>query len=124
MVIDQVTIELRRTGETATLLCQGRPYGMAINVRLEELEALAREFSQAALTWRRELTHSSVDYYTVLGVDRAASADEIQSAYRTLAKQIHPDMAGDTAAMQQLNAAYAVLNDPVKRQQYDHERRH
>ena len=52
MVIDFVTIELKRTGEKAALLCQGRPLGVVMKITLEELEALATYFAQEARAWR------------------------------------------------------------------------
>jgi molecular chaperone DnaJ len=62
------------------------------------------------------------DYYEVLGVQRAASKDEIKDAYRKLAMQFHPDRNKDPGAeekFKEISEAYAVLSDDQKRQQYD-----
>ncbi len=64
------------------------------------------------------------DYYLLLGVPATASAEEIQRAFRRLAKELHPDHNLDrsgwaTAAFQAINEAYAVLSDPALRRQYD-----
>lgn len=62
------------------------------------------------------------DYYEVLGLARGASADEIKSAFRRLAKQYHPDVNKDAGAdekFKELNEAYAVLSDEQKRAVYD-----
>jgi len=64
----------------------------------------------------------AVDLYEVLGVDRAASTEDIKRAFRALARQYHPDANPDPGAearFKEINAAYEVLSDPVKRQRYD-----
>jgi len=60
-----------------------------------------------------------MDHYSVLGVTKTATPDEIKKAYRKLASQHHPDKGGDTAKFQQIQEAYAVLSDPEKKAQYD-----
>ena len=59
------------------------------------------------------------NHYQTLGVERTASAEDIKRAYRKLAGQHHPDRGGDTAKFQTIQAAYDVLGDQGKRQQYD-----
>lgn len=57
--------------------------------------------------------------YTVLGVGRAATADEIAAAYRAKAKEYHPDHGGDPKVMARVNLAWAKLKDPDARAAYD-----
>ncbi|NQU82657.1 MAG: molecular chaperone DnaJ [Parcubacteria group bacterium] len=62
----------------------------------------------------------SDDYYSLLGVEKGASAEEIKKAYRKLAHQHHPDKkGGDEAKFKKINEAYQVLGNQEKRQQYD-----
>jgi hypothetical protein len=60
-------------------------------------------------------------HYEVLGVDIAASPEELRSAYRLAARDHHPDAGGDPVRMRDLNAAWHVLGDPVRRAAYDRE---
>lgn len=66
---------------------------------------------------------SRKDPYEVLGVSRSASADEIKSAYRRLARQHHPDVNENKKESEEkfkeISEAYAVLSDAQKRAQYD-----
>lgn len=62
------------------------------------------------------------DYYKILGVDRTADSAQIKQAYRSLAMRHHPDRGGDVAQFQEIQEAYAVLSDEVKRAQYDNPR--
>jgi curved DNA-binding protein len=62
------------------------------------------------------------DYYEVLGVSRNAGPDELQQAYRRLARANHPDVNSDPAAeerFKEVNEAYSVLSDPEQRKRYD-----
>jgi molecular chaperone DnaJ len=63
------------------------------------------------------------DYYTILGVEKTASADDIKKAFRKLAHQYHPDKnkGNDEAAkkFKEASEAYATLSDATKRAQYD-----
>jgi curved DNA-binding protein len=62
------------------------------------------------------------DFYEVLGVPRTADRDEIQRAYRTLARRYHPDVNKDPQAeerFKEINEAFSVLSDPEQRARYD-----
>ena len=63
------------------------------------------------------------DPYSVLGVQRGASDEEIKRAYRRLAKRLHPDVNPGKRAVEQqfheLNNAHELLSDPAKRQRFD-----
>jgi DnaJ-class molecular chaperone len=68
------------------------------------------------------MTRRAHNYYELLGVSPDASPQEIQSAYRRLARRYHPDLnaGGDAGArFNELSDAYEVLHDPAQRARYD-----
>ncbi|KQS82835.1 molecular chaperone DnaJ [Rhizobium sp. Leaf383] len=60
-----------------------------------------------------------IDPYAMLGVERDADEAAIKAAYRQVAKTAHPDQGGDGAVFGQLQAAYDLLRDPVRRKIFD-----
>lgn len=66
---------------------------------------------------------AETDYYAVLGIERAASADDVRAAYRRAARASHPDLnPGDQTAAERfklVRLAYDVLGDPARRAEYD-----
>ena len=59
------------------------------------------------------------DFYEVLQVSPRAEPEVIRAAYRTLARKYHPDHGGDARRMIDLNDAWDVLGDPIRRAAYD-----
>jgi DnaJ-class molecular chaperone len=88
--------------------------GLAIGGRVAHLQQ-ARMSAQVGTKMR--------DPYTVLGVARSATEAEIKKAFRTLAKDNHPDRNADNPKalerFKEANSAYELLSDPLKRGQFD-----
>lgn len=98
-----------------------------VGTRRKGLRDAAREFSEEASVGRLP------DYYGILGVGRDATKPEIKEAFRRLAKEAHPDRAGQAGArkgggsdapdpditMAEINKAYEVLSDDDLRKEYD-----
>src|SRR3954462_3765533 len=112
MVIDgvSVSIEIQKSG-VRKLSMQGRPFGYAVLLSQAQLQQLLEELSLAL-----PCTH-----YEVLGIEPTASAEQIQTAFRMRAKQVHPDLHdnGEHAQMATVNIAHEILSDPEKRKAYD-----
>lgn len=60
-----------------------------------------------------------MDYYSILGVSRNASEQDIRKAYKKLSMQHHPDRGGNEEEFKKVNEAYSTLKDPQKRAEYD-----
>ena len=69
------------------------------------------------------IIHMPTDHYTVLGIPRTATAEDIKKAYRKLARKHHPDLNPNNAdakkKFQEINEANEVLSDPESRKKYD-----
>jgi DnaJ-class molecular chaperone len=67
----------------------------------------------------------TTNHYAILGLDQRCTDAQIRTAYRLLAKQLHPDVNSGSreavAQTQALNAAYETLSDPIRRCEYDRE---
>jgi curved DNA-binding protein len=60
-----------------------------------------------------------IDPYSILGVAKNATPDDIKKAYRKLAAVHHPDKGGSTEKFQEIQGAYAILSDPQRREEFD-----
>ncbi len=60
-----------------------------------------------------------MDYYSILGVPKNSSPEQLKKAYKKQSMQHHPDRGGDEAHFKKVNEAYSTLKDPQKRAMYD-----
>ena len=62
-----------------------------------------------------------MNYYEILEISKSATLEVIKAAYKAQISKYHPDNleTGDLKKAQQINEAYEVLSDPVKRAEYD-----
>ncbi|KDP42595.1 hypothetical protein JCGZ_24369 [Jatropha curcas] len=85
----------------------------------------SRKVRDSSLTCRASSSSSITDFdlYDLLGIDSSSDQSQIKTAYRTLQKRCHPDIAGPTGHDMAiiLNEAYSVLSDPNSRLAYDKE---
>ena len=58
-------------------------------------------------------------HYDILGIPRAATVQEVRSAYKRRALQVHPDRGGDADSMHEVHVAFETLPDPLLRAKYD-----
>ena len=66
------------------------------------------------------IIESMKDYYSILGVQKSATEEDIKGAFRKLAQKYHPDKkGGDEAKFKEVSEAYAILSDQKKRAEYD-----
>ncbi|CAN1129769.1 Chaperone protein dnaJ 49 [Linum perenne] len=97
----------------------GKPGGAG---KLGEGSVGNRSYSEEHLQLIRQIVRTR-DHYTILGVEKTCSVDEIRKAYRKLSLKVHPDKnkaPGAEEAFKKVCAAFKCLSDSESRRQYDH----
>lgn len=110
------TLRSRRVSAASTL----QPFERLMMPHVATCTPPARKATPPPRTPPRASQGRAGVFYDVLGITTSATSDEIRSAYRRLARTLHPDLnphAGDR--FKQVTEAYSVLSDPAKRATYD-----
>lgn len=68
---------------------------------------------------RNRNKNKSKDPYKILGIKKDASKKDIKNAYRKLASEKHPDKGGNSDEFAEINDAYSILSDPIRKLNYD-----
>jgi hypothetical protein len=87
-----------------------------------KVEGFETGFDPSASSGRNLTVYFVKDYYSILRVSRSADVQTIKRSYRRLVQQYHPDINPDPKAadlIKEINEAYDVLSDPVKKTDYD-----
>jgi DnaJ-domain-containing protein 1 len=97
------------------------------NVLLNRLrEKISKSYQEQLYEEAAQRPLLQKDYYVILGVDKDANQDKIKAAYRHLAVKYHPDLHPDDPLaerhMKDLNEAYEILGNPLKRLSYDRQK--
>ncbi len=97
--------------------------GPRIRIMGPENDKAAHVAAKTLQRWAQGRVRVIKDYYHILGVAPDATPEQIKSAYRKKAKELHPDYYGrGSEPFLAVHEAYKVLADPERRQVYDHER--
>lgn len=92
----------------------------AVKTAKEQADDKAKSKKQTYTnTTRRTVNPLQLTFYDVLEVSPHASQETIEAAYKSLARRNHPDIGGNSKKMVDINNAYGVLKDAVKRIRYD-----
>jgi len=97
----------------------------SIQRRVEAEYARERARQKQAADAAAKAASKVADHYTTLGIERAATTDEVKKAYRSLALQHHPDKAAEAERpeaerrFKEISEAYGTLSDEQKRREYD-----
>ena len=97
----------------------GTPLGAGERGRCESTPDLPTALARITDPLRSGVV-SHADLYGILGVSSTASDQDIRAAFRSRAKQAHPDHGGSDDEMVKLAEAYETLSDPTTRAEYDH----
>eukprot|EP00252_Welwitschia_mirabilis_P012240 TRINITY_DN2718_c0_g1_i1.p1 TRINITY_DN2718_c0_g1~~TRINITY_DN2718_c0_g1_i1.p1 ORF type:complete len:448 (+),score=88.18 TRINITY_DN2718_c0_g1_i1:219-1562(+) len=115
-----------QANKLAPFACSLKNHGGFLNLNsnlfTQSHQGISLRWGHSRQRAKRMIVKAAADYYSVLGVSRNASKNEIKSAYRKLARQYHPDVNKEPDAekkFKEISNAYEVLADDEKRSVYD-----